>query len=230
MQSNGKRFECIAMKTSRLTRKKRAREAAFDLPHDLVPHPRARQMAQATHRSVPAMSVEEIRSKAWQTWRSTIVPGTAILPNEALQNYALFPRRIYADLLKQCKSCTRPFVFYANEQRFWYETLRIPVDADCVMCPPCRKHAHRVKAALFRYEKALHAPRLDAKDMKAFVEDALFLLEQGVVRNLARLGAIKNRAVRELADYAGTRDLARALASAREAAEMRPGASRSRHW
>jgi len=49
------------MKITRQTRKKRAHEAAFDLPHDLVPHPRARQMAQATHRSVPAMSVDEIR-------------------------------------------------------------------------------------------------------------------------------------------------------------------------
>lgn len=218
------------MKFARLNRRKRAHEAAFDLPHDLVPHPRARQMAQATHRSVPTMSVDEIRSKAWQMRGSTIVPGTAILPMEANQQYALFPRRIYADLLKHCHACARPFLFYANEQRFWYETLRIPVDADCAMCPACRKHAHRVRGALFRYGKALHAPRLDAKDMKVFVDDALFLLEHGVVRNLARLGAIKNRAARELADYAGTRDLARALASAREAAAMRPGASRSRHW
>ena len=75
------------MKITRQTRKKRAHEAAFDLPHDLVPHPRARQMAQATHRSVPAMSVDEIRSKAWQMRRSTIVPGTAILPTEANQQY-----------------------------------------------------------------------------------------------------------------------------------------------
>jgi hypothetical protein len=176
------------------------------------------------------MTVEEIRAKAWQVSRSTIVPGTAVLPNEALQNYALFPRRIYADLLKQCQACARPFVFHANEQRFWYETLRIPVDADCVMCPPCRKHAHRVKAALSRYDQALHAARLDAKDMKVFVDDALYLLEQGIVRNLARLGAIKNRAQRELADYAGTRQLALALARAREAAQMRPGAWRNRHW
>ncbi len=230
MQSKDDTFESHTMKFDRLTRKKRAREAAFDLPHDLVPHPRARQMAQATHRSVPSMSVEQIRSMAWQMWRSTIVPGTAILANEHAQAYALFPRRIYADLLKRCKDCTRPFLFYANEQRFWFEALRIPVDADCVLCPPCRKHAHRVKGALFRYANALHAPRLDAKDMKVFVDDALFLFEQGIVRNVARLGAIKNRAQRELADYSGTRALAHALDRAREAAEMRPGAWRNRHW
>jgi len=218
------------MKTTRLTRKKRAREAHFDLPHDLAPHPRAREMARATHRSKPTMSVGEIRAQVWQLRRATVVPGTAILANEHDQNYTLFPRRLYADLLRQCKTCARPFFFYANEQRFWFEKLRIPVDADCVSCAPCRKHAHRVKACVSRYANALHAPRLDAKDMKTFVDDALFLLEHGLVRNLAKLGAIKNRAQRELADYAGTQHLARTLACAREAAEMRPGAWRNRHW
>ena len=218
------------MKSSRLNRKKRAREATFELPHDLVPHPRAREMARATHRSVPAMSVEQIRAQVWQTWRSTIVPGTAILAHEQAQKYALFPRRVYADLLKQCKACARPFLFYANEQRFWYETLRIPIDADCVMCAPCRKRAHRIKGCQFRYASAMNAPRLDAKAMKGLVDDALFLFEQGLVRNLARLGAIKNRARRELADYEGTARLARALACAHEAAEMCPGAWRNRHW
>ena len=218
------------MKFDRMTRKKRAREGAFDLPHDLVPHPRAREMARASQRSMPSMSVEEIRTSDWQVRRSTIVPGTAILANTHAQHDALYPRRVYADLLKKCTNCARPFLFYANEQRFWFETLRIPIEADCVMCPPCRKHAHRIKGALFRYAIAMHASRLDARHMKCFVDDALFLFEQGIVRNVARLGAIKNRAQRELADYGGTRQLAHALACAREAAEMRPGAWRNRHW
>jgi hypothetical protein len=98
------------------------------------------------------------------------------------------------------------------------------------MCVPCRRHAHRVKASQQRYANAVNAPRLDAKAMKTFVDDALFLLEQGLLRNLARLGAIKNRARRELTDYPGTARLERTLACAREAAEMRPGAWRNRHW
>ena len=218
------------MKTIQQNAKKRARAGAFELPHDLVAHPRARAMARPAHGRASAMSVEEIRAKVWQTRRSTIVPGTAVIANVALQNYPMYSRSVYADLLKQCETCARPFVFYANEQRFWYETLKIPVDADCVNCPPCRKHAHRVKACQFRYAVALHAPRLDAKAMTAFIDDTLYLFEQGLLRDLARVGAIKNRALRELGEYSGTRDLAQALARAREAAEMRPGAWRNRHW
>ncbi len=208
------------MKFDRPTRKKRHREAPFELPHDLVPHPRARQMAASSHGRRPQMSTDEIRATCFH--RGTIIPGTAALANTALQCWCCFPRKLYADILKQCRTCARPFVFYANEQRFWFETLRLPVDVDCVNCPACRKHAHRVKAALARYAKALHELRLDAKDMKTFVDDALFLFEIGALRNVARLGAIKNRAQRELAGYAGTQALARALATARAAAAMGP--------
>lgn len=216
------------MKTTHRTATKRERD--FELPRDLVPHPRAREMARRAHGRAAALGVDEIRAQVWQAAHSTIVPGTAVIANTALQNYPMFPRRLYADLLKRCRRCARPFVFYANEQRFWYETLRIPVDADCVDCPPCRKLAHRLKGCQFRYAAALHAHRLDAKAMKTFVDDTLFLFEQGVLRDLARVGAIKNRAQRELAGYAGTGQLAHAVACAREAAEMRPGAWRNRHW
>ncbi len=200
------------MKFDRPTRKKRRHEALFDLPPDLVPHPRARQMALHSHGRRPMMGKDEIRASAWQLRCATVVPGTALLANTHLQNYCCFPRRVYADVLKQCRTCARPFVFYANEQRFWYETLRLPVDVDCVDCPPCRKHAHRVKSAQARYAAALHLPRLDAKHMEVFVDDALFLFDAGELRNVGRLGAIKNRAQRELPDYSGTQALARALA------------------
>jgi hypothetical protein len=113
VQTERETFGSTTMKTHRQTRKKRAREAHFDLPHDLVPHPRARQMARASHRSMPAMSVEEIRAKVWHAWGSTIVPGTAILASEQMQcdHYPLYGRPIYADLLKTCKQCARPFLF-----------------------------------------------------------------------------------------------------------------------
>ena len=218
------------MKALRQTTKKRARESAFELPHGLVSHPRAREMARRVHGRASAMTVDEIRAKVRQSWRATVVPGTAVIANTALQNYAMYPRSVYADLLRECRTCSRPFVFYANEQRFWYETLRLPVDVDCVNCPPCRKRGHRLKGCQFRYAAALHAPRLDAKAMKTFVDDTLYLFEQGQLRDLARVGAIKNRALGEIGEYVGTQRLAQALACAREAAEMRPGAWRNRHW
>ena len=211
------------MKFDRPARKKRATDAPFDLPHDLVPHPRAWQMAACSPHQRPAMSIEEMRLRVWQLRGASIVPGTAVLANAGHpERDSYFARAIYADVLKQCAACARPFVFYANEQRFWFETLLLPPDVDCVNCPPCRKQLRRVKAALARYAQRLHVPRLRTKDMKAFVDDVLFLFEQGELRDIGRLGAIKNRAQRELADYPGTQALARALATAREVAAMGP--------
>ena len=197
---------------------------------DVVPHPRAREMARRAHGRATHMSAAQIQAKVWRLSAGTILPETAVLANVERQRTSWCARPVYVDLLKRCKTCRRPFVFYANEQRFWYEALQFDVNVDCVMCPPCRKLAHRTKACLDRYATAVNAPRLDAKAMKTFVDDALYLLEQGLVRNLSHVGAIKNRAQRELGAYAGTQRLAQVLAYAREATEMRPGAWRNRHW
>jgi len=211
-------------------RKKHRHAAPVDLPATLAPHPRAREMARKPAGRAARLSADEIRAQCWQVRRDVVLAETAVLANVDLQDYCCFPRRIYVDLLKTCATCCRPFLFYANEQRFWFEVLRLPVDVDCVDCAPCRKQRHRVRACQARYASALHAPRLDAKDMKAFVDDTLFMFEQGLLRDLARVGAIKNRALRELPGYSGTQALAQAVACAREAAEMRPGAWRNRHW
>ena len=211
------------MKFDRPTRKKRAREASFDLPHDLVAHPRAREMAQASPHQRPAMSVDEMRARVSQLRNASIVPGSAVLARAGHpETGGYFDRAVYADVVRQCAACARPFMFYANEQRYWFETLLMPADVECKHCVPCRRQARRVKAAHARYQAAVHAPRLDAKDMKTFVDDALLLFEVGAVRNPSRLGAIKNRAQRELAGYAGTQALAHALATARAAAAMGP--------
>ena len=218
------------MKPARQARKKSNWMNATELPLDLASHPRAREMARKPQGRAARLSAAEVRARLWQAGGHVVIPETAVHANVHLQNYALYPRLLYVDMLKTCRTCRRPFLFYAQEQRFWFETLHIPIDADCADCAPCRKQRHRLKGCQYRYENALNAARLDAKDMKTFVDDTLFLFQHGLVRNVARVGAIKNRALRELGDYSGTQQLAQALACAREAAEMRPGAWRNRHW
>ena len=195
----------------------------------LAPHPREREMSRRSHGRAADMTATEIQAKVWQLRHGTVMADTAVLANVESQNTGWSPRPVYADVLKRCTACKRPFLFYAAEQRFWFETLRFDTIVDCQKCAPCRKHDRRVKASLERYATALNAARLDAKVMKTFIDDTLFLFEHGLVRNLSRVGAIKNRARRELPAYSGTQRLADALARAREAADMRPGAWRNRH-
>jgi hypothetical protein len=217
------------MKATRIARKKSNWTSSVELPPDLAPHPRAHAMARRTPHRAANLSAAEIRATMWQARRDVLIPETAVHANTAFSGHSCFSRPLYVDMLKQCRTCQAPFLFYANEQRFWFEVLHLPGDADCVDCAPCRKQKHRVKACQFRYAAAVNAPSLDAKAMKTFVDDTLFLFEHGLVRNLARVGAIKNRARRQLGEYSGTQRLAQAIACAREAAEMRPGAWRNRH-
>ena len=49
------------------------------------------------------------------------------------------------------------------------------------------------------------------------VEDAAFLLERGVLKNLNNIGKVKNRATRVIPEYPGVKVLAQALTAARAA-------------
>ncbi|QDT02186.1 hypothetical protein K227x_05570 [Rubripirellula lacrimiformis] len=66
------------------------------------------------------------------------VPDTAIVANTARQPNATFPVTHYFDLKRRCRDCDRPFLFFAEEQRYWYETLQFYLGVDCVRCIDCR--------------------------------------------------------------------------------------------
>ena len=55
------------------------------------------------------------------------------------------------------------FIFFADEQRYWYEELQFPVDADCVRCHPCRHGKQGLDATRRSYETLLHveSPNLE---------------------------------------------------------------------
>lgn len=72
------------------------------------------------------------------------IPWTAIRADPTRQDHAGFPYEVYFDLKRTCQDCARSFIFFAEEQRHWFEVLRFNVNADCVKCPPCRE-LHRKK-------------------------------------------------------------------------------------
>lgn len=218
------------MKRKLAAQRKRLTCQAVDLPHDLVPHPRARQMATIAKQRKTHLRADEIRARSWHLHGEVFLPETAQFASAWNSPTSWLDRPIYVDVLKRCRDCARPFLFHANEQRFWYETLRFAPDVDAVRCVPCRKHARHAKARHERYAAAITATRLDAQALRQLVDDTAWLLETGQMRNLAKAGHVKNRAIKAIGDHDGTRRLARLLASAHEAAAMCPGASRSRYW
>ena len=79
-------------------------------------------------------------------WHSPVgvrVPGTAVAADVTRQRRATVHVTHYYDAKRVCRQCERPFLFFADEQKYWYEELAFPLEADCLECPPCRKDDRR---------------------------------------------------------------------------------------
>lgn len=178
---------------------------------DFVPHPRYGTMPVRSGFTIPD---SELRRGFWRLSRDELFPETALPADTSKQNYAVFPRAYYVDVARTCRSCTRRFIFFAREQRYWFETLRFFVDADCVLCPECRRTAHALKRRLRRYADLRAKASLTDEELYRLVDDARYLLEHGTLKNAAAVGAIKNLASKRIPHYRGVPALIAALGAA----------------
>lgn len=182
------------------------------LPASLVPHPRYGDVPRPSGVKVPE---DDIRRGFWRLGSDTIYPETVLLADTNKQNYAVFPREYYVDALRTCRVCHRPFIFFALEQRYWFETLRFFVDADCVLCPACRRESRAIQRRLRRYSDLFARADASRKELMFMVDDAIYLLERGVLKNLSSVGAAKNRALKTIPEYPPVTALADAIKAAK---------------
>ncbi len=158
---------------------------------NLVPHPK---YGAAVIASGYGFDPNEVRDGFWM-YRSRIVfPESAIPADIDKQNFAIFPRKYYVDMLKQCRECQRSFLFFAQEQKYWFETLGFFVDADCVLCPECRASNQELKRRIKRYSERITESVLSEREMETLLKDAAFLVQAGYFKNLNKVSALKNRA------------------------------------
>lgn len=162
-----------------------------------------------------AFSEAEIRGGHWSYRGKNIFPESALLADTAKQNYSMYPRHFYVDVAQLCRECGRPFLFFAREQRYWFETLGFYVDADCVHCPECRRDSQAMRRRLRRYSDLRQIEAPTRKELMFMVEDAAYLLERGALRDLNSLGNLKNQARKAIPEFEGTEALAVAIADAR---------------
>jgi hypothetical protein len=177
-----------------------------------VEHPR---YGSTPHTSGLEVAEDEIREGFWSLKRETMFPESVLAADATKQNYSVFPRRYYVDVQRQCRMCDRPFIFFAREQRYWYETLRFFVDADCVHCPDCRRESRTSQRRIRRYSDLMAKQAHTPQELEALVDDALYLFARGALRNVTTLGALKNKALRAIPTHPGTSALAEVLAKAR---------------
>ncbi len=107
------------------------------------------------------------------------IDGTAVEADLERQASSPVPVLYYFDLKRKCVECGRPFIFFAEEQKYWYETLGFVLDADCVLCIDCRNRKHGLERQRRRYEELLRCDSRTVDETFEMAECSLSLIENG---------------------------------------------------
>jgi len=135
-------------------------------------------------------SEDEIRNSYWGYRREDIFIETAIPADLEKQNFPTFPRKLYVDIRRKCIQCERWFIFFAREQKYWYEELGFIIDADCVKCVECRKKEQGIKQLISEYEKLLKISSRTESETINLKEIAQELYEFGYIKNKQKVDSI----------------------------------------
>ena len=160
---------------------------------NLVPHPRYGDQVISSGANVNA---DTVRSSYWSYENETIFPESAIRANVSRQKFGAVPRGYYVDILKTCRKCGRRFLFFALEQRHWYEHLGFWIDADCVLCPECRVGHQQLRRRFRRYSDRIGRSDLSEREFETLLSDAVFLAEAGIIKDVHRLRRLRAMARR----------------------------------
>ncbi|HLK57922.1 MAG TPA: zinc-ribbon domain containing protein [Chthonomonadaceae bacterium] len=109
-----------------------------------------------------------------------LVPGTAIVADTSRQNWRTVPVTHYYDLDRRCPDCGRRFLFFAEEQKHWYEELGFPLEAQAVRCPLCRKRLQQLDRTRRRYEQLFHLSTRSVEETLEMADCCLTLVEAGI--------------------------------------------------
>jgi Probable zinc-ribbon domain len=116
----------------------------------------------------------------WHSPKDCRIPNTAIAADRCKQNSGLGYVTHYFDVARCCIDCDRMFIFFAEEQRYWYEVLKFNLGANCVRCVECRKMRHGVESLRHRYEQLLNASARSDKEALELAKCCITLIERSV--------------------------------------------------
>jgi hypothetical protein len=141
----------------------------------------------ATNLSEIAARYEMLTGKKWPHEKlaeynraAKRIPGTAIPADLTRQTAAMVAVTHYFDVDRVCVDCDRKFIFFAAEQKYWYEELGFGLESDCVRCVDCRKRQQGQAQKVQRYEELFHEPaRTDAQNLE-MAECCLALMESSI--------------------------------------------------
>ncbi len=126
--------------------------------------------------------------------RTTRIDNTAVVADLMRQTPATVPVTHYFDLERLCRDCERPFIFFAEEQKHWYEELGFGLNSDCIRCVECRKQQQNIARQRKLYESLCHVESGTEEQSIQMADACLSLIEVGVftVRQTQRVRQLLN--------------------------------------
>lgn len=165
-------------------RRRARKDAPVDELDDYVVHPRYGQRPRFTglHPGEPATTRpgEPIVVLHWHSPEPVRIANTAVEADVSRQVFTTFPVTHYFDVKRVCRDCRRPFIFFADEQKHWYEELGFSIEADCIRCVACRKQQQGVARLRERYEQLFHVEHRTPPENLEMAECCLALIEASV--------------------------------------------------
>ena len=131
---------------------------------------------------------------AWVHFRArpnALIPNTAIAADQTRQDHRSWDCiQFYFDVRCKCRDCGKMFIFFAQEQKFWFEELRFIKPAWCVRCHPCRIKQRGIERKRALYDQL--AQTIDPSPIVSLelAELALALLQR---RQFSTYGRIEQR-------------------------------------
>ncbi len=116
----------------------------------------------------------------WHSQEGERIPNTAIKANIEKQAPATIHVTHYFDSKRVCRNCGDHFIFFAKEQRYWYEELGFPLESDLVDCINCRGHEHRLRDSRQVYERLLKKVDRSEEETQRLIEHGVLLVEDNV--------------------------------------------------
>lgn len=162
----------------------------------LVPHPRYDMAVLPSGWEVPA---EEVLNSRLGSDSEYTFPESEIAADPMKQKGSYWRFAYYVDVLKKCWACHRPFIFFAREQQFWYETLQFDTNyARCDRCPECRYQKRQLRETFHRYSVTIGRADLGDDEFLTLIQDTITLFNANILKDDLRLRQLRNQARQRL--------------------------------
>ena len=108
------------------------------------------------------------------------IAHTAVPADLTRQTPATIPVTHYLDLARPCRDCGRWFIFFAEEQKYWYEELGFSLNSDCIRCVDCRRRQQGIARQQETYESLVHILNKTTEQILQMAAACISLIDAGI--------------------------------------------------